>query len=179
MGSVRTSILRRPRRLPPQRRADHPEVRHYTLDWEEPEKAPVRIIDGVSVVVGTALKDWATNLGDDVLSDSQVTSGWSALEKHIARRDPHEKLQNPLRLSVADLVVRVSLAVGSGALGVLAVAQVQSRTESAIQTFVLACALALPSALLLRLATWRWAASSWILGVGLTAVALLVSTILG
>ena len=36
MGSVRTSILRRPRPLPPHRRADHPEVSSYTLDWEEP-----------------------------------------------------------------------------------------------------------------------------------------------
>ena len=39
MGGVRTSILRRPRRLPPHRRADHGEVRSYTLDWEEPVKA--------------------------------------------------------------------------------------------------------------------------------------------
>ncbi len=38
MGSVRTSILRRPRPLPPHRRADHPEVSSYTLDWEEPHK---------------------------------------------------------------------------------------------------------------------------------------------
>ena len=38
MGSVRTSILRRPRRLSPHRRADHGEVRSYTLDWEEPKK---------------------------------------------------------------------------------------------------------------------------------------------
>jgi len=36
VGSVRTSILRRPRRLSPHRRADHGEVRSYTLDWEEP-----------------------------------------------------------------------------------------------------------------------------------------------
>jgi len=41
MGGVRTSILRRPRRLPPHRRADHGEVRSYTLDWEEPVKVPV------------------------------------------------------------------------------------------------------------------------------------------
>ncbi|MGB2933951.1 MAG: hypothetical protein WBB91_01565 [Nostocoides sp.] len=33
---MRTSILRRPRRLSPHRRADHGEVRSYTLDWEEP-----------------------------------------------------------------------------------------------------------------------------------------------
>jgi protein-tyrosine-phosphatase len=38
VGSVRTSILRRPRRLSPHRRADHGEVRSYTLDWEEPEE---------------------------------------------------------------------------------------------------------------------------------------------
>jgi len=37
VGSVRTSILRRPRRLSPHRRADHGEVRSYTLDWEEPD----------------------------------------------------------------------------------------------------------------------------------------------
>ena len=41
MGSVRTSILRRPRPLPPHRRADHPEVSSYTLDWEEPLNQPV------------------------------------------------------------------------------------------------------------------------------------------
>jgi 3-hydroxybutyryl-CoA dehydrogenase len=39
VGSVRTSILRRPRRLSPHRRADHGEVRSYTLDWEEPVNA--------------------------------------------------------------------------------------------------------------------------------------------
>ena len=139
----------------------------------------VQTIEGVSVVSGTALKEWTESLGDEVLTGSQVASGWSALEKHIARRDPHEKLQNPLQLSVADLVIRLSLAVGVGALGVLTVGEIARRTESAVQTFALVCALAAAGGLLVRFPTWRWAAWSWSLGVGLTATAILVTTLMG
>lgn len=145
-------------------------------NWSEEDR--VRTIEGVSVVSGAALNEWTRSLGDDVLSDSQVASGWSALEKHIARRDPVEKMQNPLQPSVADLVVRLSLAVGVGAFGVLTVGQLQRRTGSAVLTFVLACALAAAGGLLVRFATWRWAAWSWSLGVGLTAIALLVATLM-
>ena len=41
MASVRTSIIGRPRRLSPHRRA-HPATSRYTLICEEPDKAPLR-----------------------------------------------------------------------------------------------------------------------------------------
>ena len=114
---------------------------------------------------------------EGVLSDRHVAAAWSALEKQIALRDPYEKSENPLPLSVVDMVVRACMALGFAALGVLAAGQILSRTESAVQTLVLAVALVAPSALLTWWPLGRWAAWSWSLGIGLTAAAALMATI--
>ena len=69
---VGTLILRRPRPLPPHRRADHGEVRSYTLDWEEPQNpaksqtrlAPERRAELVAdYVAGTPVRAIATKYG--------------------------------------------------------------------------------------------------------------------
>lgn len=140
------------------------------------EAHPVETIDGATVIVGDALKDWTAPLGQGVLSESEVTAGWSALDAHAARRDPVEHRDNPMPLSLTDLVVRMSTALGVGALGILTVGQLFTRTTSILTTVICSCAVAVPAGVLARRPRWRWAAAGWLSGLGLTSVALLAAT---
>ena len=72
MGSVRTSILRRPRRLSPHRRADHGEVRSYTLDWEEPDNPLAENVFKV-IFLGFTVLGSVASLGSVIdFSDSMI-----------------------------------------------------------------------------------------------------------
>ena len=142
-------------------------------NWDERRR--VRSVDGVSIVVGPALRDWIGSLGQGGLTEEQVSKGWWVLEEHIARRDPTERALHPVPMSVAEWAGRLALAVGFSALGLAAFGQILHWTQSVALTLLLVCALILPFHLLLRSALLRWVVWSWSIGLGLPCLALIAA----
>lgn len=138
----------------------------------------IRLVNDVTVVAGPALSEWTSGLNARALSAEQVALGWSALEEHVGRRDPVERERFPVPLSVTEWTVRVSSSLGFAALGLVAFGQTIVWTQSIPLTLALACGAVTPSAVLLRSGKWPWVAWSWVSGVGLPAVAVLVAQIL-
>lgn len=141
------------------------------------ERDRVSVVEGVAVVAGRSLREWICDSAERPLSEVQIAAGWSAVDRHLTRRDPHERSQHPLPPSVAEVAARLGLAMAAFALGILVLVAILRRTESVALSSILAIALALLSWALSRGATWRWAAYGWSVGLGLPTIALLVESI--
>jgi hypothetical protein len=139
--------------------------------WGQAER--IREIDGVTVVIGAALAEWAGGMSSDVLTEDQVTKGWAALEDHVGKRDPIDRQKFPVPRSATEWAARLGLIVGLVALGLAAFGQLFTWTHSATMTVVVGGLAVVPVVPLLRSPNWRWAAWSWALGIGLPTVALL------
>lgn len=137
----------------------------------------VRMVEGVPVVGGRSLREWICDSPERPLSEDQIAAGWSAVDRHLTRRDPHDRSQHPLPPSVAEVAARLGLAVAAFALGFLALVTILQRTGSVALSSILAIALALLTWALTRGAAWRWVAYGWIVGLGLPTVALLAESI--
>ena len=135
---------------------------------------PRRILGGVTVVTGRGLREWSTSMHQRVLADEQVAGGWSALEGHVARRDPVERERHPLPPSVAEVLARVAMAVGAGAFALVAFGEILSRTGSVGITALAAVALMGPSYLLRASQAWKWTAWTWTGSLALPTIALVL-----
>ncbi|WP_162164476.1 nuclease-related domain-containing protein [Intrasporangium chromatireducens] len=135
----------------------------------------VRVVNEVTVVVGSALRPWLRSLDNGVLSEQQISGAWSALEAHLEGRDRADSALHRVPTSVAEAVARLALAVGFAAFGIAALGQILNWTQSMPLTLSLACALTLPAGLLIPSPRWRWMAWGWGAGLGLPSAALLAS----
>lgn len=133
----------------------------------------IRLMGGVTVVIGPALGDWTGRLLTTHLTADQIAKGWSALEDHVGRRDPIEQERYAVPLSVGDWAARLGLMVGLVALGLTAFGQLISWTQSVTTTAIIAGVALAPVVPLYRSRRWRWVAWSWALGIGLPTIALL------
>lgn len=143
-----------------------------------PEEDQVRVIDGVTVVTGPALRRWTAGLGSDTLADAQISDGWAAMEAHVARRDPIEAAIHPVPTSVAEWAGRCSLAIVSAAAGLMAFGSVLDRLHAVVPTLIIAATLAAAGVVPLRFRCppWlTWAAWAWTSVLVIASVALSVA----
>ncbi len=141
--------------------------------WPDADRG--RLIDGVTVMIGPALKAKIAQAQGDDLTSIQIQEAWSAMEQHIARRDPTERAKHPLPTSVPELVARGGLAIGAAATAFLIIGQILTATRSIGWTCALALVLIAPAIALLRTRRARWATWGWVMGIALPTVALVVA----
>ena len=109
-----------------------------TNKWPPGER--IQVIDGVTMIAGSALRAWVDQRGDGVLGETQITDAWTAIDAQITRRDPHERLDHPLPASLAELASRAGLAGGAAILGFLLLGQTLRWTDSLVWTLAISAA---------------------------------------
>lgn len=135
-------------------------------------------IEGVPVVTGQSLRTWTNSLGAGVLTAGQVAEIWTVLEEQVARRDPIDRAEHPIPPSVADLLVRCALTLGSAVLGMLAVGQLLALTGSVWLAVGIGACLMVPGLWGIRVGLLRWVSWGWSIGAGLSVLALGLAEVL-
>lgn len=143
-----------------------------------PPQEQIRVVDGVHVVAGPALRRWTDRLGTGVLSPTQIESVWEAMESQASRRDPIDAELNPVPTSLTDWAAHGALAVASACTALVVIGQLLDRTNRWPIVAGAALLLALPALAALRLTSSRlvtWVAWAWMLTIALLGVALLIT----
>jgi len=88
-----------------------------------PGVAPVRQVEGATVVLGPRAGDWTIALGRGVLSSNEVDACWKVLRDQAARRDTGEEALPPSVARMAFTAWGAFLAAAAGMLAALNVAR--------------------------------------------------------
>ena len=132
-------------------------------------------VESVPVVAGRDLRSWAAAQESGCLTSAQVAAGWSALDKHLRRRDPLEAAEHPLATSPVDWLARAAFTISAALLGFLLVAQLLTRSHSTAITVAVGLLTAVPALVAIRLRRATMVASGWLTGTAGSAIALLVT----
>ena len=138
----------------------------------------VRLIDGVHVVVGPALRRWLERPDADVLTAAQVDAAWAAMETQVSRRDPIDAELHPVPTSLADWLSRSAAAVCSACAALLLFGQLLEWTNHWLTTVIASLLIASPAFFLGRTASSRlltWSAWAWGWTMALIALVLTVT----
>jgi hypothetical protein len=159
-------------------KSSHCSVEPVVVLWGQgvsawPTEQRVRVVDGVSVVIGPELRHWVADRCAAPLAPEQVRSAWAALNEHMLRRDPVDETKQPLPPSLAQWGARAGLGVGCAVAALLVFNAVLQWTDSAVLTAGAAIALATAVILPIRqrpvralwLAVSGWTATLAILSV--------------
>ncbi len=131
--------------------------------WEGTDR--IRVLNGVPVLVGPAVGDWAESLGTSVLNPAAVKNAWTAIDTQARSRDAFDRSTHPVPMSVAEYVARCGVGVASAFLGFLGVAQLLEWTDSTASVVGIGAGTLVPAVVLLRLrrlraGSWGWIARS-------------------
>lgn len=143
-------------------------------DW--PRKKQVQHVDGVAVVVGPALADWARELPVGALTGDEVAGVWSELNAHVIRRDPVDRLEHPVPPSVEVMVLRAVAGLVGVCLGFFLMGELVSLSASVWFAVGIGAVTLVPAVALIRRSATRFAAWGWLAGVGMPGFALAVAS---
>jgi hypothetical protein len=123
-----------------------------------------------TVVAGPHAELWRSQLPTHVLSPEQVQSAWKALDARCSVTDPLDRAKQPVPPSVAELAVRLVVAVAAGTAGFLVAGLTASELGGNGWWAAAWVGLLLPGLAVYRLGHARYAAWGWLLGVGTMVV---------
>lgn len=138
---------------------------------------PRRHRSGVLVLSGGQLRDWALRLGRDRLSPEQMDAIWSHIDRHVEKRDDHERLTRPMPRSLAELMQAAFSCLAAAVLGFLTAAQVLTQLGSLLLWCLAGVVLLMAGEVLRRRTRWRWQSrmfqagvlSTYLMGAGAVA----------
>ena len=162
-------------------RHGHPEVEAVLAVWgpagRKLRELPVRRHEsGVVVMSGDQVQRWMLSRGRDRLVHAQIDGIFADIDRHLVRRDQHERSRKPMPRSLPEMARSVSFGIALSIGGFLLTAQVLELTGSLIVWLASALSLVLAAEWVYRRTRWRWEARSCEVGLsslyGLTGVAI-------
>jgi hypothetical protein len=140
---------------------------HGVRGWSEVER--VRIVEGVTVVSGHALRDWMRERRGQALDPAKVELVLDALTAQVERRDRADRERAPMPRSAGEILSAVGQGIAGCALGLVACVYVLSYFGlggGSIAGLLLASLAAVPVTLG---AGYRFS-QGWVIGAGLPAL---------
>jgi hypothetical protein len=135
----------------------------------------IRYVEGMTVVTGNALPLWVKRLDADILTGDQVAEVWKALDDQVALRDPLDRAAHPVPPSVVAVLVRFGIAIAFAVLGIIAIGEVVRVAGAGWPAVGIGAALVLLGLTAIRVRALRFAAWGWLIGAGLTVLALAIA----
>jgi hypothetical protein len=135
-----------------------------------PADIAVQFQASTTIVAGPHAELWRSQLHTQVLSPEQVQSAWKVLDARCSATDPVDQARQPLPPSLAELAVRLVIAVAAGTAGFLVEGLAASGLGASGWWQAACVGLLLPGLALHRLGHARYAAWGWLLGAGTMVV---------
>lgn len=134
------------------------------------DQPPRRHPSGVLVLGGDQLQDWLLRRGRDRLDAEQVDGIWAQVQRHVGKRDEHERRTRPMPRSVAELAWTLLGSVVAALVGFLLAAQVLRLLGSLLLWSLAGAALLATAEAVRRRTRWPWPLRGFQLGLVATYV---------